>query len=274
MTQNKSAAMSSIALFSSCLPGWGAERVIAVAQKLGCAAIEWGVGPDQAVRGPRDGQRVSELCAEAGIRTVGLSVQDRELALTAPWRQTQAQLDLARTLGAGQVRLFAEPFGGGSLAQARRRHVRALDRLVDHAAPAGVKILVETSPGTPAPSPELALALVGHQPPTAAGVLYDPGNMIIEGDLTPTLAVSLLGRHLGHVHVKNIVWSRHAGQWQWRYATLASGRVRWAELVGALRAAGYDGWYSLDHLPGRPSESALAGESGELAQLLADGGAR
>lgn len=215
-----------VALFSSCLPGWSAARVLSAAQRMGT---------------------------------------------TAPWRVLRGQLELAQTLGARQLRVPAEPFSGGPLAEARRRHRRALDRLVARAAPAGIKILIETSPGTLAPGPALALALVEHQPPSAAGVLYDPGNMIIEGDLAPALAIPLLGRHLGHVHVKNIAWSRSAGRWRWRYATLATGRVRWDEVTLGLRAAAYRGWYSLDHLPGAPSVRVLQRETAALAHLLEGG---
>lgn len=261
-----------MALFSSCLPGWRAEDVLATATALGVDAVEWGYGPAESIRDVADGARIAALCKAAGVRTIGVSVQDPALPLTGRSRQLDAVLELARTLGAGQLRLFAEPYRGGRVASERRRHVRALDRLVQRAAPAGVKVLVETSPGTLAAGPSLALALVSHQPPSAAGVLYDPGNMIIEGNLAPALTVALLGRHLAHVHVKNIAWSRRGGEWRWRYAPLGAGLVRWPEVVGALAAAGYRGRCSLDHLPGRQTAAVLERESAALAQLLAQGG--
>ena len=46
--------------------------------------------------------------------------------------------------------------------------------------------------------------LVERHPPERAGVLYDPGNTAIEGYLSPALTIARLGRHLRHVHVKNI----------------------------------------------------------------------
>lgn len=261
--------MTTPALFSSCLPGWSAQRVLSAAHALGTTSIEWGSGPGDAITDPGEGARIAELCARAGVTSIGLSVQDPEIRLTAPWRRLRGQLELAQTLGARQLRVLAEPFSGGAIPEARRRHRRALDRLVKPASQAGIKILIETSPGTLAPGPELALALVGHQPPSVAGVLYDPGNMIIEGDLAPALAISLLGRHLAHVHVKNIVWSRSAGRWRWRYATLATGRVRWREVALRLRDASYRGRYSIDHLPGAPSVMTLRRETDALARMLA-----
>jgi sugar phosphate isomerase/epimerase len=263
-----------IALFSSCLPGWSAERVLAAAADLGIGAVEWGVGPGQAIEGPEQGQSLSERCRAAGVRVIGVSVQDPAVRLTAPIRVTSAHLGLATILGAGYVRLFAEPQGGGGPATAQRRHRTAIDRLVQRAGPDRVRVIVETSPGTLAASPELAMAMVSHQPAKLTGVLYDPGNMVIEGDLSAGLAVAVLGRHLAHVHVKNIRWTRAGGAWRWRYAALDGGRVCWPDVVGRLSQARYRGWYSLDHLPGRATVAALRHESTRLAELLAgDGGA-
>jgi sugar phosphate isomerase/epimerase len=261
-----------IALFSSCLPGWSAERVLATAAELGFDAVEWGVGPGQAIADSDRGTELAERCRAQGVRTIGLSVQDPGVRLTASGRATAAHLRLATTLGAGHIRLFAEAYRGGGVAAQQRRHRLAVDRLVERAAGDRVRVLVETSPGTLAASPELAMALVAHQPPRLAGVLYDPGNMVIEGDLGPGIAVALLGRHLAHVHVKNIRWTRAGGAWRWRYASLQDGRVRWREVIERLRSARYAGWYSLDHLPGRATAAALRSESARFADLLHDDG--
>jgi sugar phosphate isomerase/epimerase len=264
-----------IALFSSCLPGWSAERVLETASELGFGAVEWGVGPGQAIEDPDRAAQLAERCRARGVRTVGVSVQDPAVRLTAPVGVAAAYLRLATALGAGYLRLFAEPHRGGGVAAQQRRHRHALDRLVERAAGDRVRVLVETSPDTLAASPELALALVAQQPAKLAGVLYDPGNMVIEGDLGAGIAVALLGRHLAHVHVKNMRWTRAGGAWSWRYAPLDGGRVDWPEVVERLRRAGYAGWYSLDHLPGRATAVALRNESARLGELLAgEGGGR
>jgi sugar phosphate isomerase/epimerase len=263
-----------IALFSSCLPGWSAERVLEAAAELGLGAVEWGIGPDQAIEDLGRAAELAERCRAQGVRTVGVSVQDPAVRLTSPIRTTAAHLRLATALGAGYIRLFAEPHRGGVVAQ-QRRHRHALDRLVARAAGERVRVLVETSPDTLAASPELAMALVAHQPAKLAGVLYDPGNMVIEGELGPGLAVALLGRHLAHVHVKNIRWTRAGEAWHWRYAPLDGGRVHWPEVIARLQRARYAGWYSLDHLPGRPTAAALGLQTARLTELLAvNGGAR
>ena len=51
------------------------------------------------------------------------------------------------------------------------------------------------------------------------------------------------------MHVKNIRWEQTpAGRWRWRFDELADGQCDWAEAIAALRAAGYDGWLSLENL--------------------------
>jgi sugar phosphate isomerase/epimerase len=131
-----------------------------------------------------------------------------------------------------------------------------------------VALLVETSPGTIAPSTAQARALVDGLPPEHVGVLYDPGNMAIEGHVAPTLAVDELGSYLHHVHVKNIAWRRLGGTWTWRHAALDAGFLDWGDVLSALRRAGYAGRLSLDHLGGRPSLALLRREVELLRTLL------
>jgi sugar phosphate isomerase/epimerase len=166
------------------------------------------------------------------------------------------------------MRLFAPPYRGGSLAREQRRARDGLDAVVEHAAPDGVAILIETSPATLAPTPGLAAALVDHLAPTHAGVLYDPGNTVIEGYLNPALAVARLGPHLHHVHVKNIAWRRESGGWAWRYASLTGGMLQWPQILAALETAGYRGGFSIDHLSGRPTPHSLRVETEGLRALL------
>jgi sugar phosphate isomerase/epimerase len=249
-----------LALFSDCLPGWDSERVIAAAQELGLTDIEWAAGPGRAIGAPSAVQRVRAMCAEQGVRCIGLAVQDPGARVTDAQRAA-AYVEQAVALGAGQVRFFAAPYDGGDLADLQRRHRDGLDALVQLAAPHGLQVLIETSPDTLACTPELALALVQHHPPAHAGVLYDPGNMVIEGHVSPELTIAILGEHLGHVHVKNVAWSRGQGRWRWRHAGLAAGILDWGAIVAALSAAGYAGRLSLDHVAGRPGVAAVRRET-------------
>jgi sugar phosphate isomerase/epimerase len=257
-----------ICLFSASLPGWDAGQVIEAAVSLGISAVEWGSGRGQAIEDPEHGAAVRDLCDRARLTISGLSVQDPEVTLATPHRAAR-YVHLARTLGAPHVRLFPPRYRGGSLHREQQRARDGLGSLVELAGPAGVAVLVETTPDSLAPSPELAAALVQEQAPRVAGVLYDPGNMVIEGHLAPGLAVACLGRHLRHVHVKNVDWSSQGGAWRWRHRSLAKGVLDWGTILAALATARYRGGLSIDHLGGRYSRALLESESAQLHGLVA-----
>lgn len=257
-----------VGLFSASLPGWDPRRVIDVAVLLGFSAVEWAAGPGEAIERPDAGSELRELCDSAELRSGGLLVQDPEVTLTTP-RRAAPYVDLATALGAAYVRVFAPPYRGGLLDLEQQRARAGLDSIVELAAPAGLTVLVETSPTTLAPAPDFATVLVEQQPPERAGVLYDPGNMAIEGYLAPRLAIARLGGYLHHVHVKNIAWTRRAGVWRWRHAELAKGVLDWREILAALADARYDGRFSIDHLGGEATPALLRAESRHLLGLLA-----
>jgi sugar phosphate isomerase/epimerase len=261
-----------IGLFSASLPGSDSRRVIDVAVALGFSAVEWAIGPGHAIERPEVGSELRQLCDRAGLLTGGVLVQDPEVTFGAA-RRAERYVALAIALGAAYLRLFAPPYRGGSLDREQDRAREGLDFLVDLAGPAGLTVLVETSPATLAPAPDFAAALVEQHPPELAGVLYDAGNMAIEGSLAPRLAIARLGSYLRHVHVKNIAWSRRAGVWRWRHAELAKGVLDWREILAALAAARYEGRFSIDHLGGKSNPALLRAESDHLRELVAQASA-
>jgi sugar phosphate isomerase/epimerase len=230
------------------------------ARAVGVGAVEWGIGPGEALESPR---AAAHPLRSIDVESGGICVQGGAASLTAPSR-IEPFAALAEELGAPHVRIFAPAFR----ATARERARDGLARAAEIAAAHGVALLVETSPGTIAPSTAQARALVDGLPPEHVGVLYDPGNMAIEGHVDPALAVDELGPYLHHVHVKNIAWHRRDGAWSWRHAGLDAGFLDWRDVLSALRRAGYTGKLSLDHLGGRPSLALLRREVAFLRALL------
>jgi sugar phosphate isomerase/epimerase len=182
--------------------------------------------------------------------------------LTAPGRLPPFAA-LAAELDAPHVRVFAPGFRADAGERAREGMARAVEIGREY----GVIILVETAPATIAPSTAQARALVEGLPPDRVGVLYDPGNMVVEGHVEPRLAVGELGPYLRHVHVKNVAWHRRNGSWNWRHAPLAAGMLNWVAILASLRRVGYAGRLSLDHLGGRPSTAILRREVETLRAL-------
>jgi sugar phosphate isomerase/epimerase len=174
----------------------------------------------------------------------------------------------AAALGGRFVRVFAPPFDPASGLDPQLESVAADLRQVCASAPSGIDVLVEISPATLAASPELARRLVERAGHPAAGVVYDPGNMVAEGLLPPSFALALLDGLVRHVHAKNTAWLRREGVWGRRYVPIAAGIVDWTETVDALRRHGYDGWVSIDHLSGTPGPARLRSDVRNLRRLL------
>jgi sugar phosphate isomerase/epimerase len=248
-----------VAVLSSALPGLAAEQVVELAGEAGVRGVEWAVGPAQAVAHSADGvvSRLRERCARADLRICGLCIQDQGVLMERP-NEVAALMDLAAALGAPHVRVMPPPYAGGELSRELDALQEPVRMVVDAAERTGVRVLLEPAAGSVAPSPELVRRLVERHSPDVVGVVYDPASMWIEGHLAPELTVSAFGRYLQHVHVKNLRWRRSVRDgWHVRYTQLDAGLVDWPAVLEALDAATYDGWFALDHLPGRADADEL-----------------
>jgi sugar phosphate isomerase/epimerase len=241
-----------LCLFSSALPGWDPPRVARAALDAGLTAVEWGIGTGQAVESPRG---AAATLRDLGVEAAGVCIQDGAASLTMP-EKLRPFAALAAEIGAPHVRVFAPALG---------ERAEGLATAASIAREHGVMLLIENGPGTIAPSTAQARALVDGFPPHEVGVLYDPGNMVIEGHVDPRLAIAELGPYLCHVHVKNVAWRRENGTWRWRHAALDAGLLDWGAILAALRQANYTGRLCLDHLGGVPSLATLRRELTVLA---------
>ena len=257
-----------LCLLSSALPGVNAQVVAEKARDTGFHAIEWGVGPDQVTNGKKGEVRgLVELAAFHGLELVAVTVQTGPASLDKP-ASIKPIAAFAAELGAPYLRLWTPGFGGGRVADELKKRRAAVAQAVEITSAHGVVLLLEHHPDSLAPSTTLTRELIDAHRPDEVGVLWDPGNGIIEGHLDPKLAIADLGDYLHHVHVKNIAWRRSGGAWSWSYASLTTGMLDWAALIAALDASGYRGRLSIDHLPGAATPATLRRETAALRSLL------
>jgi sugar phosphate isomerase/epimerase len=236
------------------LPTLTPEEAVVHAAAAGYRGLEWKVGEAPHARGstaeafllgnrctlaldPADGARAARLCADAGLAVVGLTpyVQTGDLATL------DRVLDVAVAAGAPQVRLQG-PRTGPRYHALFAQALGFLDEAQDRAARRGVRIVVELHQGTIFPSASLAHRLVAHFDPACVGVIYDVGNLVVEGYEDRRIATELLGPYLHHVHLKNAAVS------PLRWSPLDDGAVDVAGVLGHLREIGYAGWVSLEDL--------------------------
>jgi sugar phosphate isomerase/epimerase len=74
-----------------------------------------------------------------------------------------------------------------------------------------------------------------------ASVNFDPANMILYGAGDPIEAISILGRHIRHVHVKDATMSSQPRMSWGEEVPFGAGQVPQREFVAALAGIGYRG---------------------------------
>ncbi|MEV0070881.1 MULTISPECIES: sugar phosphate isomerase/epimerase [unclassified Amycolatopsis] len=269
---------------SVCLPDLTPEQAVGAVRDLGYTGIEWRIAPDRAAAGApsffgynrctvaptlHDVARAVELSHSAGLSVLGL---DTYLD-TGDHEGANLAFELAADADVPWIRVRA-PWRDGrpyrELLSEALGFFAVLERLGrDH----GVRALLELHQRSIAPSASLGHRLVGEFDPRWLGVIYDAGNLAIEGYEDHRLAFDLLGPHLAHVHLKNVAYTRpvEGGPWQSRWSTLDDGVVDVAGLLTALQDVGYDGWVSLEDFSTLrpPTETARFN-----AELLTDLAAR
>jgi Sugar phosphate isomerases/epimerases len=250
------------------LPTLTPDEAVAHAAAAGYRGLEWKVGESPSAMGssaarfllgnrctlavdPADGERAAALCADAGLAVVGLApyVQTGDLAAL------EQVLDVAVAAGAPQIRWQGpRPRPGGPAYRELFAQASAfLDEAEQRAARRGVRIVVELHQHTIFPSASLALRAVGHRDPAHVGVIYDVGNLVVEGYENHRIALELLGPHLHHVHLKNAAIGpvEVAGPTRLhrpRWSPLDDGSVDVPGFLDLLAETGYAGWVSLEDL--------------------------
>jgi sugar phosphate isomerase/epimerase len=220
-----------------------------------------------------EARRARSLSEDTGLEVVGLGTYIGVGELDA----VDEAMNFARITGAPQIRVGSGSLEGASYARRFEEAARFLAGVEELAIRYGVKALVEIHQGTICPSASLAHRLVSNFRPERIGVIFDPGNMVLEGFEDYRIGTELLGPYLAHVHLKNAVFDRpeSGGTWRPRWAPLEDGVVDFERLFEALWLAGYDGWLVIeDFSAARPSREALRHNLGFVRDLVKPGLAR
>jgi sugar phosphate isomerase/epimerase len=259
-----------LGFFSGAIHEWKASDVVTGTAEAGFRAIEWelrdGEGHIRPESASADAEKRRRECERAGLAICCVSANPTLPLLgdaTVP-----VLVEAAVGCGARLARVFAPPFDPtraveGQLADVRTALERHADRYPEH----GVTLVIELSEETLLPSPELLRRACEGIDVHAVGALYDPANMLVEGNVAPPFALALLGDYLHHVHVKNERFVRSNGGWAPEIVQADKGLVDWTSVFAELRRLNYPGWSVIDHLSDEPSISRMAQER-EVAERL------
>jgi sugar phosphate isomerase/epimerase len=271
-------------LYSVSLPDRDPVAAIELARSAGYAGIEWRVSPDafDPARAPdffannrctvppdaAELARIAQMCRAAGLDVVGLS----PYLATGDMAGAEAMMALAAGIGAPWIRMRAPWRNEGPATELFDRAAAFFEQVAGLAGRYGVRALIELHQRTICASASAALRLVSRYDPGQVGVIYDAGNLILEGFEDHAFAVEILGPYLQHVHLKNALYgpAPDGGPWVPSWSALDEGILDLPKLLGALAAGGYAGWISVeDFSTARPYAETVRFDAELLSRELA-----
>jgi L-ribulose-5-phosphate 3-epimerase len=212
-----------------------------------------------------DARRASD---DLGVPIVGLTPYTTAInALDQPeWQaaveEFRGAIDTAHVVGADRLRVYAGSWHPGDTDHAAHWNqlAAALAVLAPEAADAGIRLCVENHFGTMTQTAADTARLVREVDHSAVRVLYDQANLTFTHDEPFEEALRIQGDLVGHVHVKDLVFTDpdatfrasetarvSASERAVRSRVVGDGIVPWEEILTALAALGYDDVLSLEY---------------------------
>jgi sugar phosphate isomerase/epimerase len=241
-----------LAFSSLACPAWTVEETADAVARYGFDGIEWRLVDGDLITSQTAEvvlRRLVEATRTRGLRVAALDSSCQLVQLDAAGRAATARegefmVDLAVRLGAPTLRVFGGPLPEEvTLADALGPAADVLRSIARYAAPRGIRVLLEThDPAWSRSANALALLQTAAEPPV--GILYDVLHPCRMGeDVEHTVAT--LGRHIELVHLKDGKRPTD-GSTTWQLCALGEGNVPLATVLAALRAHGYDTWYTFE----------------------------
>jgi sugar phosphate isomerase/epimerase len=260
-------------------PHWGLKEIARAAQEFGYASIEL-----RALGGSISLSERPELQPDA-IRQTRAFFQGRNLSICCldtscsfdaidEWTRREnielaaTHAELAAALGAPLIRVFPNEIpAGATRAETRKRIVESLRELAARV-PAAVKVGLETHGDFAAGAATAEIIRLADHPQLV--IIWDAANSFATGE-SVAVAASAVAPYLAHVHLRD---ARPKGEGQpWQPVLAGRGLIPFAEVIGALRNAGYDSYISFEwekywHPEIEEPEVALPDFAAAMRQLL------
>ncbi|RLE77411.1 MAG: hypothetical protein DRJ56_02375 [Thermoprotei archaeon] len=241
------------------------EGFFSAMREIGYEAVEVRVHEDGCHISPlasvEEAKRVAKLAEDYGLEVCCLASYAK---LGYPWDRARAELDkivnvarLADAAGAPVFRIKVAGYDPKLGYETIRRLFREqASELIDRLRRKGIEsvpAIEQHGGGDMAHSTGLLKDLLRGLDPDRIGVLFDPGNSVVEGWLPLELQVDLVREYIKHVHVKNYKWDPYRPG-RVVPSPLDDGIVDWAKVVELLRGIGYRGYLSLEDFRPIPPE--------------------
>jgi sugar phosphate isomerase/epimerase len=158
---------------------------------------------------------------------------------------TRRALSLCAELGAPHI--TTEPGGPLLPGQSRREaidlFVEVLKPLAQHAFDKGVLLLIEPEPGLLLETTDQYLEVAERLAAPSIGLNFDVGHAYCVAEDLPR-SIAKLAPHIRHYHLEDIAATRVH-----HHMVPGTGAIDFAEVIGAIRSTGYDGWLTVELYP-------------------------
>jgi L-ribulose-5-phosphate 3-epimerase len=262
-----------IAVCSWSLRPAGAEELVEHVRKLGLNHVQLALGPLLALDEPSR-QHELKILQDSGIGFTGgmIDFPGEDYSTIASIRRSggivpdalwpdrkqrlHEALEVARRLSITAITThvgFIPPEGDP-------RHMAIGLRLGEVAgmfSSQNMRLLLETGQE---PAVELAaiLQILDELAPELVGINFDPANMILYGAGDPIEAIGVLGKWIGHVHVKDAIASAQPSVEWGREVVFGTGQVGAGAFIGALQSIGYSGALAIEREAGASRVADIA----------------
>lgn len=256
-------------VFSVSMPEYGIEDSVKLLKEFSYDGVEWRVAeiPDEEPgdvpfefrywKGNKstldvkkiaaEAERVKTLCSDAGLEIFGLTTY----LDTDQFDELTEVMKAAQAIGCPRVRVGLVNYDPDKATKTYPELFedmrRDLARISELAGQYGVKAVVEIHMNTLISSPSAAYRALEGLDPKTVGVIFDPGNMVIEGFEEYRKSFELLGDFVAHVHIKNSRWiedgrdDHGALRWKRDWAPLWEGMADLQRIFVVMEQLGYDG---------------------------------
>jgi L-ribulose-5-phosphate 3-epimerase len=220
------------------------------------------------LRDRRAAEQARRASDETGIQIIGMTPYTTAInALDAgEWQaavdEFRGAIEIAQIVGADRLRVYAGSWHPGD--RDHKTHwnqlVAALLTLAPEASDAGVRLCVENHFGTMTQSAAQTAQLVREVNDPAVRVLYDQANLTFTHDEPFEQALGIQGDLVGHVHVKDLVFTDPDAPFQAsetarvaaseravRSRVVGDGILPWGGILQSLSTLGYDDVVSLEY---------------------------
>jgi len=233
--------------------GWSVEKLIDCCKRHGFAGIEmkvdegFAIAPDSTESEIRSAAREFQAAGIA-VTNVGASVVLSGIGEEEPARKLLARhIHIAEGLGARGVRVFLGTFfkrvSERNPVHDRAGIIRHVREACDAARERGIEVWIETH--NEFSTGQVLQGLLEDIDRPNCRIIYDVIHPREFGE-QPEETLHLIGPSIAHVHMKDGVPFEDPAMHEWKYTLTGEGQLPLRNTVAALKARGYEGWYSLE----------------------------